>query len=678
MNVMNLGKKHLLISMLVLSTSVLFAQSNNDKKKYDKAEAYYIDENFSAALPLFNELLTSQPDNANILFMTGVCYLKSATEREKAIELLEKASLNINNKFVGGYKEKGAPAVAFKYLGNAYHFNYNFDKAIENYEKFKALLSQASSEANQDMITQVTRDIEVAQNAKELILSPVNITVENLGPNVNSTYSDHSPVVAADELTLYFTSRREGSTGNEKDIDGQFFEDIYSSTRKNSDSGWANPVNLGPPINTNGHEATIGLSVDGQKLLIYKDDLGDGNVYISDLVGTSWSYPQKVNENVNSGNWEPNASISADASILFFSSNREGGYGGKDIYMSKKLPSGDWAKAVNLGPKVNSPYDEDAPYIHPDGVTLFFSSKGHKSMGGFDIFFTTLSDNGEWTTPNNMGYPVNTTDDDLSYFPTADNKKAYFSSFRPGGFGEKDLYLMTFPDTKEKPLTIYKGTIQNVLGGKIPGDIQITVTDNETGELIGIYSPNVATGKYLFILTPGRNYNISYESDGLIFHSENLDVPKESSYNIINAAVDMQPVKVGTRIVLKNIFFDFDKWILKPESTTELEKVYALMTAKDKLVIEISSHTDSKGDDNYNMKLSQKRAQSVVDYLTKKGIDKKRMIAVGYGETQPIAQNLNPDGTDNEEGRARNRRIEFRILSTEGDLDVIKNIKAPK
>ena len=660
---------------LIFSLLILFsAKAQKDvKRQFDQADAYFVVENYPDALPIYEELLSNDAENPNLNFLVGVCYLNSAENKEKSIAFLQKAVASVSDEYVGGHKEKTAPQVTKKHLADAFHINYKFEEAVKYYKEFLVVLEDAGEEANKEMIDLVNRQIASCSNATALVAAPINIKIENLGENINSPSADYAPVITADESALYFTSRRKETTGGKKDVDGMFYEDIYVSYRNESDSSWLPAKNLGSPINTEGHEATIGLSVDGQKLLIYKDDNGNGNIYISELEGEAWSYPQKMNENVNSEDWEPSASISADASILYFASNREGGLGGKDIYMSKKLPNGEWAKAINLGPTINTPYDEDGPYIHPDGITLFFSSQGHKNMGGFDIFFTTLNDNGEWETPTNMGYPVNTTGDDVYYMPSSDNKRAYYSSFRPGGFGEKDIYLISFTDQKAAPLTVFKGTIQNVLGDRIPENIEIVVTDKETGELIGQYYPNSKTGKYLFILTPGKEYEISYLVNGEEFNNEVLNVPKESAYNIVNNAIDITPVKVGAKIVLRNIFYDFNKATLQPASKPELDKLFVLLDQKDKLVVEISGHTDSKGNDDYNEKLSQKRAEAVVNYLIKKGIPAKRLVAKGYGESQPIAPNTFEDGSDNEEGRALNRRTEFRILSTgENDNDEIK------
>jgi outer membrane protein OmpA-like peptidoglycan-associated protein len=396
-------------------------------------------------------------------------------------------------------------------------------------------------------------------------------------------------------------------------------------------------------------------------ILIYKDDNGDGNIYSTTLNGDKWSQPVKLNENINSIYWEPSAFISADGNTIYFSSNRPGGYGGRDLYTCKKLPGGDWAKAVNMGPKINTQFDEDAPFIHPDGITLYFSSNGHTTMGGFDIFTTQLSGDGTWSEPLNVGYPINTTDDDIYYVVSPDSRSAYFSSFRKEGLGEKDNYLATFPDRAETPLTVMKGTVIDETG-KPAKNVEITVSDNVTGEVIGVYHTNSKTAQFLFILTPGKNYNVTYESDNHLFYSENMEIPANTNYYVIKRAIIMAPIVIGSKITLNNIFFDFDKATLRDLSNVEIKNLVRLMNNNPRLKVEISGHTDSKGSDAYNMKLSQARAQSVVSSLEANGISKNRMQAKGYGKHMPASPNTNPDGTDNPVGRQLNRRVELKII----------------
>jgi len=613
---------------------------------------------FREARFIFLDLYRQDSSNANLAFKLGVCYLSSRRERPQAIRYFSQAVKSATPDYnEHSHKERKAPLIAYKFLGDAYHLNYQFDKAMEAYDKYISVMAENKS-TDKVMMAETRRKIEMCKTAKRLVAEPVKVKLENLGKNVNSAYADYSPVLSADQQSLFFTSRRPESTGGQKDNEGNYMEDIYVSSK--TKTGWSPAVNIGAPINTNENEATVGISPDGQTILIYKDDMGDGNIYSTTLDGDVWSKPVKLNDNINTKYWEPSAFISADGSTLYFTSDRPGGYGGRDLYTSKRSPKGDWAVAVNMGPSINTAFDEDAPFIHPDGHTLSFSSNGHNTMGGFDIFTSLQSEEGTWSEPVNAGYPINTTDDDIYYVVSPDGLKAYFSSFREGGLGEKDNYMATYMGRKEIPLTLMKGVVNNE-SGNVAKNVEITVTDNETGQVVGIYHTNSKTGQFLFILTPGKNYNITYEGDGALFYSENMDIPKNSNYYEINRAVSLNPIVVGSKITLNNIFFDFDKSTLRKISDVELKNLVKLMKSNPNLKVEISGHTDSKGDLAYNQKLSEERAQAVVTRLTAAGISADRMKAVGYGKTMPAAPNKNANGSDNPTGRQQNRRVELKI-----------------
>ncbi|MBK7668250.1 MAG: PD40 domain-containing protein [Sphingobacteriaceae bacterium] len=613
---------------------------------------------YSDALPVFVSLFKKDPTNMNLAFKIAVCYQASRMNRKQAIPYLIKATSSVSANYSGStYKEKHAPLITYKFLGDAYHINYQFDKAIAAYQKYIGVMAENKS-SEKDQISETNRKIEMCKVAKKFIASPVKVKLQNLGTTVNSSSGDYSSVLSADQQTLFFTSRRPESTGTQKDGDGNFMEDIYMSNK--TKTGWSNAKNIGGPINTEWHEATVGISPDGQTILIYRDDMGDGNIYTTKLNGDMWGTPVKLNDNINTKHWEPSAFISADGTRLYLTSNKPGGYGGRDLYVSKRTFDGDWEKAVNLGPNINTPYDEDAPSIHPDGVTLYFSSNGHNTMGGFDIFSSSLLKEDSWSEPVNVGFPINTTDDDVFYVISPDGRTAYFSSFREGGLGEKDNFMATFPEIKAKPLTLIKGTIIDE-SGKPAKNAVITITDNETEQIVGIYTANTKTGTFLFILTPEKNYNITYQADNHLFYSENMEIPKESNYYELKRTVKLDPIVVGSKIVLNNIFFDFDKATLRPLSNVEIKNLVTLMRSNPNLKVEISGHTDSKGNDDYNRKLSEERAQAVVNKLVENGISADRFKAKGYGENTPSVPNTKVNGTDDPEGRQLNRRVELTI-----------------
>ena len=504
-------------AFLVLSILNFNAQNcePNFKKDFDDAETIfskvYLDNKdestsrskrgYAEALPIFLKLYKQDSTNMNLAFKIGVCYQGTRSQRALAIPYYTKAITSVSNNYEGSScKEKNAPLIAWKYLGDVFHTDYQFDRAILVYEKYLAVLSENKNIDN-PQLAEVKRKIEMCKAAKVLVANPIEIKLRNLGGMVNSNSGDYSPVLSADQKTLFFTSRRPETVGTQKDADGNFMEDIYMSPK--TKYGWSKAKNIGAPINTEWHEATVGLSPDGQTILIYRDDMGDGNIYTTTLEGDVWSTPIKLNENINSKYWEPSAFISANGNTLYFVSNKPGGYGGRDLYISKRAFDGDWEPAVNMGATINTPYDEDAPFIHPDGVTLSFSSNGHNTMGGFDIFSSFLLANETWSEPVNVGFPINTTDDDIFYVISPDSKTAYFSSFREGGLGEKDNYMATFPTRKETPLTLMKGVIIDE-SGKPAKNARITVTDNETEQVVGVYKANSKTGAFLLFSHQGK------------------------------------------------------------------------------------------------------------------------------------------------------------------------------
>ena len=439
-------KKKSLILFCIFISSFSFSQNRNSdyRKKFTEGNYLVLEGNYVLALQNYLEAYAIDSSNANINYKIGYCYLKTEDDKGKALPYLKKAIANVSKTYDDVKpSQKSAPVHAYYYFGQALHYDYKFDEAIASYEKFKSFLRPKL----ESLLKDVDRQMEISNNGKALVAAPTNLVLKNLGNTVNSGYPDYSSILSPDEKTIMFTSRRTESSGGEKTDDGQFFEDIYIAYKK-TDSTWTSPVSVGQNINTTSNEANLGLTADAQTILLYKDVNG-GDIYLSKLDGT----PQAMGSDINSPQWETSAFLTTDGNTLYFVSNRPGGLGGRDIWKSIKLPNGQWGSAQNLGAPINTPYDEESPYIHPNGNTLYFSSKGHQSMGGFDVFYATRNEKSNaWNEPLNMGYPINTTDDDVFYVTSSDGKRGYYSSIRPEGYGGKDIYMASLPEKKEEPL----------------------------------------------------------------------------------------------------------------------------------------------------------------------------------------------------------------------------------
>ncbi len=543
-------KKILLLSLLVISL-VSKAQITATYKDYFKEGSFLlIEENYDSALANFIKAYKIDSSSANINYNLGFCYLQSSNQRNIAEYYLEKAVKNISvNYKEDDANEKSAPTLARYYYARALHLNYKFDEALEQFNLFEKGMKAEDTEWKKEL----AYDKATCMFAKEIVSSPLNVQITSMGDSINSPYPEYSPVLSADERMMIYTTRRPNTTGGEKDVTGLYNEDVVVSY-KDDQGKWSKPVNLSPYINTRGMEASINLSIDGQTLILYKGiSEKDGNIYYSTWDGSNWSSLQEFGSDVNSKFWESHACLSADGNALYFASDRPGGYGGKDIYRCIKLPNGKWSKALNLGKTINTPYDEDGAFIHPDGKTFFFASTGHKTMGGYDIMFATMEDENKFIDITNMGHPINTPGDDIFYVTSPDGKRAYFSSVKEGGLGEKDIYLISIPDAKEKALALFKGQIIPADGEPLPEDLIIIVTDKNTGEIVGNYRPKMVNGTFSTILPPGREYNFSYQTkDREEFYNEDIFVTNELTYQEIKREVNLEPVKLVGKVQAKS------------------------------------------------------------------------------------------------------------------------------
>lgn len=688
---MNSISKIAILALLFIG-NLSFAQDKDFKDLYYEASEHLFNEDYSQALPILIEMEKMDDKNWNTLSSLGYCYLQTTYDKKEAIPHLERILENYKNLTiayqVGNHKEKKAPVETIHWLGKAYHFNYQFDEALEKYNEYKDLLDPNNAE----MLAEVKTDINITRNAIAYKEHPVDVKLQKFDI-LNTEYSEYRPKITGDETEMYFTSRRPHGSDPLLDEDGLYYEDIYYS--KKEDDKWTAPVRIDGLINSESHDACLYISPDGQDMIIYRTHLennNEGGIYQSHLVEGQWTKPELMIAEVNSDYWETDANISADGSTLFYTSDKPGGQGDRDIWQMKKLPTGEWAKVQNLGYPVNSELDEEAPYLHPDGKTLYFSSKSHNTMGGFDVYSTTLKDDGTWTEPQNLGFPINTTGDDVFYFPTNDGKRAYFSSYREGGKGKQDIYMIEIPSYDLKTLAVYKGHAQYTTG-KVIKDLEIDITKGSNEEH-GTYRPNNINGKFLFILQPGETFYVDYKLKDMSLQ-DTIIVPNEGGvYDILKIItviddqlvlqdaeiidgelVAIQPENItdltdtevtevlnsGKSIILNDLYFIYDKDRLITESKPDLSKLIKYMKDNPEAKITLEGHTDFKGEDDYNQNLSEKRSARVKKKLIEAGISANRISTVGYGEQKPIANNAHPDGSDNPEGRQKNRRVEVKI-----------------
>jgi hypothetical protein len=500
--------------LLVCYTTKLHSQSN--KELEEEAYFYFNNKDFKKAYELYDKLYAKNPKDLDYKFKLGYCCLFYPEKKSRAVEIFEDIKKNDSKK---------SRDIDY-YVGKAYHVNYRFQDAIKSLEAYLAVIGNHPKEDDKLFVEDAKQTLKNCANGIELIDKKVQADITNLGAPINSDEVEGVPVITADESIMIFTYAGKKSTGGKlnddlkPDQNGEYREDIFMSV-KQADSTWGEPSGI-PSLNTNGNDAAIAISPDGQTMFTFSSNNDLGDLYVSHLSGTDWSKPERLNKNINTEAWEGSCSMTADGRYLFFASERKGGLGGRDIYVSEKV-NGDWGPAENLGPKINTQFDEDAPFIHPDGITLFFSSKGHSSIGGYDIMFSLKKD-GEWLEPKNMGIPLNTTEDDRYYVINAKGDKGFFSSDRggAGGKGKQDIYVVTPGILGEKPvIAMLKGT---VYGNDKPMEGKIEVFKVATMSLIGPYYSNKTSGKYLLALSPGYKYKIKCSAVGFESIEEELDI----------------------------------------------------------------------------------------------------------------------------------------------------------
>ena len=618
--------------------------------------------------------------STSLNYRIGVSFLNS-TQKFKALDYL----IFANEK---SEKNKKYDDINF-YLGQAYHLNKEWDKAIKHYKMYK----EEEGDKDKTLAFYVNKKMSECRVGQELSDKPVRVWVDNLGPEVNSKYSDFGPVISADNKMLFFTSRRPGSIGGEVSETGEEYEDIYFSKRE-SKGEWDKAENIGEPINTLSHDAVVGLSPDGKTLLIYNGvSKKTGNILITkqNEDGT-WMETSGIKGDVNTKHHETDASLSFDEKTLFFVSDKPGGFGKHDIYIAHwDEEKNEWGKSENVGPTLNSEFEEKGVFFHPDNKTLYFSSQGHKTMGGLDIFKAEYNaEENTWSEPVNIGSPINTPDDDVYFVLSGDERFAYYSSYRADGLGEKDIYKITFLGKEKEPLVAgvsgrenleneltSRGLFDNkplvLIKGKVingstnePLIATVSIVNRKTNEKIA----DVLTdekGSYMKVINGGNEYALSTSLPGFTVASEVIKTTKSDSGTEIVIDLKLFPAVEGAEFALRNIYYTFNKSDLRNKSIKDLDMLVTVMNENPTLKIELGGHTDSRGPEWSNRKLSRERAEAAEKYLIRKNINPNRVSSRGYGETKleisDAEINKMATGKEKEAAHQQNRRTIVTITS---------------
>lgn len=639
-----LAKSFSRLSMLLVFCCLLAgaAMGQSTRKQMRAANKSFNKENYRAALPLYEEVLAADPNNAKALYHAGISLL--TFDKEKAANYLYRA-------------QKLKPDIDEEleyWLGRVDHINYRFDSAIEHFQNYQKEIPRRN-EVRREEVAQL---IQHVRNAKREVANPKDAFVNNLGGTVNTAFSEHSPVLSSDYNYLLFTSRSEAATGGKPAQDGEYYEDIFETNRLGEDE-WEKPRIVAGALNSPGHDASIQLFDNDTKLLLYQS-ANNGDIMVSERQPDgSWGAPKSISNKVNTRDFESDAFITPDGKTLYYSTSHYSENGDLDLYMIQRNQNGAWGNPRSLGRGINTPYDEDSPYLASDG-TLYFSSRGNNSMGGYDIFAARYdSVANRRGRPENLGYPVNTPDDDTYYRLSPDGSYAYLSSYRIGGYGEKDIYTISYIKTAElngqvftKADSIPIPGVELLFNGLQADKRPITYRD--------VTKPD--SGAYTVQVLSGRKYQVQLSRDNEVIETQEIEVPAvvddttSITYNFYIEFVDTTGVLPKREFAMQTVYFDTDEYELRPESMQELDSIARILKANPTMNISIEGHTDSRASDAYNMTLGQNRADAAYDYLVSQGVSPKRLVTVSYGERRPVVPNTS------EENMQMNRRTEFQVL----------------
>ncbi len=621
----------LLIFTLSFYANIYGQLKKSELKEYFlDAEFFFAQEEYIDALYDYMELYNNGfRDNANINYRIGICYLNIPGQKNKAIAYLNTAVNNVSKKYKpGSFKETRAPIDAWLYLGNAYRIDNQLNKAIEIYQKYKTLTKSA------DEIRYTDQQIAACQIAIEFMHNPVSVRKTNLGSPVNTGSSNFKAVISGDGKTLVYMTEL------------PFYDAVYFSKFENG--AWTEPINITSQLQSDGNQYVSCISYDGKILYLTREDNFNSDIMVSRYENDVWTKSVPLSGNINTKFWESHASVSKDGKTLYFASNRKGGPGAMDIFKSVLTSDGQWSEPIPLDRTINTQLNEDTPFITDNDSMLFFSSQGHISMGGYDIFVSRLSPSGNWTEPKNMGFPVNSTDDDLFYYPWNNGMIGYLALFEEGSLGKEDIYALQ--PNADKP---YYELLVDLLTEK---PAETAETSPKEPHIQPLLPEQTAETK---ITQPAEAQDTSLTQA----KTQPIEKPAE---------------KMVQEILLSPVYFSFDNYQLSEEGKKVLESFARLLKNMPNAKAKLFGYADAVGPVQYNLTLSEKRAISAMKYLIGLGIEAKRLSATGLGETNFAAINKNPDGTDNPEGRKLNRRVEFEIFGIDNENLIIKRPSVPE
>jgi flagellar motor protein MotB len=634
------------IFLMFLHTSVgviypqnLHTSSNKAVKLYNDGVSAFDFVDFNKAETDFKEAISTDTNFFEAYMMLGELFSKQFRYNEASLNY--RKAVKIDSLYF---------RPVFFNLAYAEYMSGDYALALIYFNGY--LAQEGMLQANKVSAAKYIKNCEFALQA---IKNPVPFNPVNVGPGINTSDDEYWPSITADGLTMMFT--RQPNVINNPGFSGVVQEDFYISYF--SGNSWQKAFNAGTPLNTIQNEGAQSISSDGSYMFFTACNrpggLGNCDLYFSAFSNSKWSEPYNLGIPVNTSHWESTPSISADGRTLFFSSSRPGGAGGKDIWLTRINDKNKWTKPVNLGNEINTAGNEMSPFIHFDGKTLYFASDGLVGMGGYDLFVTRIKDDSTWTTPQNLGYPINTFNDEMGLIIESGGKKAYFSSTRIKSKGKDIFAFDLYESARPNPVSYLKGKVYDKETGKLlKADYELI--NLSTGKIL-IKNSTDASGNFLVCLPSGYNYGINVSKPGYLFYSENFMF--EGTHTVSEPYIKrivLNPAKVGEKMQLANVFYEIDSWQLKQESMTELNNLVHLLLENKNLVMEIGGYTDSTGSGQYNMILSEKRALSVVNYLIKNGIASERLTHRGYGNTSPLGDNVTS------EGRKLNRRTEAKVI----------------